>query len=340
MIERAPQMRPRKPAAILVGDRRDHPAVRAWTAATSLATLPECIHVRRRASSSAIYRLVGVGTGGTDVFAKRNLAQRSAIERTVYGEILPELPLVAPHYYGSHVEDPYEWIFVEDVGEDRYSPQEPQHLRAGARWIGTLHVGALRIAAARSLPDCSPARYLTHLRAARQKVTRYAHGDRSRPLAPRTLEAILSLCDDLEARWQRVEEGCAGAPATAVHGDFRRKNVRVRTRGSTLDVFPIDWETAGWGCPALDLLRIDLRAYWSVVREAWPHVTLDTVERIARMAEVLHWTAALNWECERLRPEFVASHNDAIEKLESVLARLTSAARANHVLEWPGGQGP
>lgn len=318
---------------ILAGDLQAHPAVRAWAMATSLEAVPDCIHVYRERPRRALYCLPGVAPGGASVFAKRAVAPRTVIERTVYRDVLPHLPLTAPRYYGSWLDEPHGWLFVEDVGGDRYSESDPEHLAVAGRWVGTLHVEGGTIPAARSLPDGGPARYLTHLHIAREKIARSLRRWRYPRTEVQQLTAILSQCDAIEARWSRVEAAVGGAPSTVVHGDFRAKNGYLRRNGSGLSILPIDWETAGWGPPAADLTRIDLRAYWSVVREAWPHVGFDAIEGWQAIGRLLEELAAVNWVGETLKCEGAAARTWAVADLEVVLGRMTLAARMARVVE-------
>lgn len=301
--------------------------------ATSLHAAPDCIHEYRERPRRALYRLFGVAPGGGSVFAKRAVASRTAIERTVYRDILPRLPLTAPRYYGSWVDEPFGWLFVEDVGQDRYSEEEPEHLALAARWVAILHAQATQIPAARSLPDGGPARYLQHLRSARKKIRRSIRIRRYRRSEAERLAAVLSLCDSIEAKWARVEAACDGSPSTVVHGDFRAKNGYLRQNSDGLEILPIDWETAGWGPPAADLTRIDLRAYWSVVRGVWPRVSFETLESWQRIGRLLEELAAVNWVSETLKCESVEARRWTIEKLEVVLDRMTVAARATGLVE-------
>src|SRR5206468_4231485 len=104
-----------------------------------------------------------------------------------------------------------------------------------------------------------------------------------------------------EARWDHwVADACAGIPSTLVHGDFRPKNAYVRDDGAGTRLFPIDWEMAGWGIPAADLTRVDLGAYWSVVRERWTGVDLETIERVAVFGQIFRLLAAISWETTEL----------------------------------------
>lgn len=319
--------------AVITTDLHAHPAVLAWAAVTGSARVPASVVVIRERPSphKGIYRLADVGADGTAVFAKRAPAAQILLERIVHEQFLPRLGLSAPRYYGTGLDGPHGWLFLEDVGDARYLQTEPDQARVAARWLGTLHVAAARIGAADGLPDAGPSRYLHQLRAARGKV----HDSLGRwtfaPAEVETLVTIMSWCDAIEARWADVEAGCAGVPATLVHGDFQPKNVFVRSNGRGLQVFPIDWEMAGWGLPPVDLTRIDVAAYWRVVREAWPDLDFVTVERLARYGRVLEAVAAVDWECESLRLARAEHRADAVTNLAPLLDHLITVTRSAHV---------
>src|SRR5207245_2602292 len=82
-------------------DLLEHPAVKAWSARQPARVEPESIHVLRegRHTGLDVYRLTGVGPGGSTVIAKR--CPTASIERTVYEEVIPHLPITVPRYYGS-----------------------------------------------------------------------------------------------------------------------------------------------------------------------------------------------------------------------------------------------
>lgn len=320
-------------SAILTERLREHPAVQAWVAATSFKTAPEAIHVLRERPRKGLYWLPGLAPGGAAVFAKRAVPRRTAIERTVYEDILPRLPLTAPRYYGSWVGEAHGWLFVEDVGERRYSKHEPEHLALAARWVGTLHLAAARLSAARSLPDAGPVRYLAHLRSARERIVASVRSGRFPRHETDVLAAIVSHCDAIEARWTRVEEDCAHAPHTLVHGDLRPKNGYLKANGGGLSLLPIDWETAGFGPPATDLPRVDLATYWDVVREGWPELGYDGVERLAAAGRLLWELAAVNWESEALASDSERGRSHGVMNLDAVRGRLVAAARAAGVIE-------
>lgn len=324
-----------RPRTTITTNVQAHPAVMAWLAVTGSGRVPESVGVvrDRPPPHTGIFWLPDVGERRTAVFAKRAPSAQILLERVVHEHFLARLPVSAPRYYGTCLDGPYGWLFLEDVGDVRYSRSDPEHLRLGAQWLGTLHIAAARIGVVDSLPDGGPSRYLGQLRATRAKV----HAGLGRwtfpPAEVEVLATVLSWCDMIEAHWARVETGCAGVPATLVHGDFQPKNLFLMSNGDGLHLFPIDWEMAGWGPPPVDLTGIDLAAYWRLVREAWPELDFVTVERLARFGRLLEWIAAVDWECEYLRLEGAEHRSGAVMNLTVILPRLIAAAHAARVAE-------
>jgi hypothetical protein len=233
---------------------------------------------------------------------QRCRTKKAMIERLVHHQILPHAPVTSPHFYGIRPESAeHAWIFLEDVGDQRYREDDPVHRSLAGRWVGLLHSAASRVAAARSLPEAGPPRYLNHLRAARATISALAANPALAPGDGDLLRRLIADLDGLEHDWARVERACAAAPSTLVHGDFRPKNAYIRQTRDGLGLFPIDWETAGWGVPAADLTRIDLPSYVSVLQACWwPDVRLDDVERIAVAGEIFRSLAAMFWVAPQL----------------------------------------
>jgi len=284
------------PAAVLWGKLAWHPAVVAWRDVVPDATEPESIEVLRRGKKSTVYRLVGAGPDGTPVIAQRASRRKADIERTVYEAILPHLSVTAPRYYGAREESPeHAWLFVEDIGDDRYSASEPEELALAGRWVGLMHAGATSVGAARRLPDAGPPRYLTHLRAGRRTLAAHVANPALKSDEATTIGGLVADLDRLERGWARLERACTRVPATLTHGDLQRKNTYIRDGPHGPALFVIDWETAGWGAPAADLTRIDLPTYWSVVRSAWRDVRLEDVRQVAAVGRVFLQLAAIDW---------------------------------------------
>jgi len=125
----------------------EHPAVKAWRELQPAWAGPESIHVLREGRKSAIYGLTGVGSGGSAVIAKRCRAAAAAVERTVYAEVLPRLPVTSPRYYGSVQDDRGScWLFLEDVGGERYATSNEEHCSLAGRWLGLMHTSTTILA--------------------------------------------------------------------------------------------------------------------------------------------------------------------------------------------------
>jgi aminoglycoside phosphotransferase (APT) family kinase protein len=292
-----------------------HPALEAWNTRRStrdmLATLEEWRErAHKNSGKNSIYRLVFRDGGQPAVIAKHCEAGRGNVERLFYEEILPDLGVSSPAYYGSLEEaDGSCWFFLEDVGRQRFSDHDPVHRALASRWIGQLHRRGARIAVASRLPEAGPARYLAHLHAARTRIRRnfanpaFTEEDRA------ALLNMLTAQDRIESRWSAVERACAGVPATVVHGDFQPKNVHVRQETSGLALYPFDWEKAGWGIPAADLvlncrdsemLQIDPAVYASEVGGQWPNLDAATIGRLSTVGYLLRRIALIDWESQQL----------------------------------------
>src|SRR5207253_282880 len=187
-----------------------HPAFVAWSRMAECPAPPERLEVLRQGNKSATYRLVGAGPDGTTVIAKRVRTPKALIERTVYEHILPRLSLTTPRYYGFTADGAeYSWIFLEDVGAQRYSETDPAHLGLAARWVGSLHAGAASIGAARALPDGGPTRYLERLRTGRQAVLDAVANPGLTATDVSLLERLVVDLDTLEHDWCAIEHACS-----------------------------------------------------------------------------------------------------------------------------------
>ncbi len=146
------------PKAVLWGKLAWHPAAAAWTAFRAGAAQPESIEVLRNGKKAGTYRLVAAGPAGESLIAQRSPVARALIECAVYEQILPRLAVTAPRYYGSSEDGrDFVWLFLEDLGDERFSKTDPTHRALAARWVGAMHTGAAGLAAPRALPDCGPA---------------------------------------------------------------------------------------------------------------------------------------------------------------------------------------
>lgn len=288
----------------------EHPAVSAWRRLRPGGVVPDDVEVLAAHVHSAVYRLTGVGRNGTAVIAKRSPVEKAAVERKVYEEVLPHVPVCSPRFYGTATDGgDRAWLFLEDVGEVRFSPLSQAHRVLAAQWLGRLHATAAGLDVATLLPDRGPAHYLDHLRAGRDAIRGRLHHPAVTPEGREVLTEVAAQCDALEAGWADIARFCAEVPATVVHGDFRSKNIRVRALDAGAAVFPLDWETAGWGVPAPDLAasrgpasaeQVDLGTYVAVARDAWPGLDARTVGELVSVGGVFRRLVAISWETRAL----------------------------------------
>ena len=324
-------------AEITYTDLREHAAVRAWRELRPRQAEPERVEILQEVNKSAVYRLEGVGLGGSAVIAKRCQSAIAAIERTVYEEILPSLPITALHYYGFIVEDDkFCWLFLEDAGRDRFSPFVDEHRVLAARWLGLMHTSAARVAAATRLPDRGPGHYLEHLRSGRRTILRNLTNPLLHADDVALLQTVVAQCDVLELHWSEIEKSCDGMPSTLVHGDFRPKNVYVRTSEFGTALFPLDWETAGWGIPAADLAParrlhpippFDIIVYRSIVQECWSRLDIAAIQRLAIVGKIFRWLAAIHWASLGLAYEYIEKPMARLRSYQAVLAEIIRATQ-------------
>ncbi|HET7088603.1 MAG TPA: hypothetical protein VFL17_08135 [Anaerolineae bacterium] len=127
-------------AEITYTDLREHPAVRAWGELWPRWAEPERVEILKDHAKSTVYRLEGVGRGRTAIIAKRCRTDIAAIERTIYEDVLPSLPITTLHYYGFVEEnDQFCWLFLEDAGQEHFSPVIEEHRALAAQWLALMH---------------------------------------------------------------------------------------------------------------------------------------------------------------------------------------------------------
>jgi len=287
---------------------KGHPAVQAWCQLYPDAEPVQIAPLRVRKRKSNVYRLEGVGRAGTGVIAKRCSKATALVERAVYEELLPGLPVPSLHYYGFVEEAAADgcWLFMEQASGADYSNLLPAHRDRAGGWLALLHTTAAAAQPGQHLTDGGPGRSLQRLGALRETMRRHLDNPVLSPADVGFLETTLARLDDLAAHWDRLEEICRGVPPTLVHGDFNGRNIRLATTGSDPTIVVFDWEEAGWGVPAIDLAQQmvpsgqlsanpDIPAYWSTARERWPALSLDACWRLAYCGTVFRALAAMSW---------------------------------------------
>jgi ATP-binding cassette subfamily B protein len=315
-------------SAIARSGLEGHPAVKAWSRLHP-GEPPRGIMVLRERRKSATFRLDGCGSREASVIAKRCRRSAAEIESTVYGAVLPGLPINSLRYHGTVEEDEDScWIFVEDAGGGHYSPLDPEHRRLAALWLATLHRSAAESPEASRLPDRGPDHYLVHLRSARDAVFRQLSDRPPDREERRVLTTLLAQLQAVESRWDDVDSFCATLPRTLVHGDLSQGNLRLRAGAGGLDLLAYDWEKAGWGVPASDVAHLGsrdrlaaarfresgeftgfcmdpcLETYGSVVRDGLAPLDRESLELTACVGTLFRCIAAVDWRSRRFTPEW------------------------------------
>jgi hypothetical protein len=329
-----------KSVEILRNHLGEHPAVRAWHNLEAKRITPRTVAVIKpwKHRKSGIYRLAGIGPGGCAIMAKRCPRETALIERPIYEEFLPQVGLPALRCYGS-VQDPdgdSHWLFLDEAHGEPYSPLDSEHRALAARWIAAIHCAGRPWAG--RLPARDLAYYLGLLRASRAKARESACGGALPQEEAAVLRRAADQCDRLEEAWGRLEDVCRAAPETVVHGDFVARNVRVRPSPDGLQMVVFDWEFAGYGTPAIDLVQFSLRSaspdlstYRS--RLGWP-ATEPEVRRLAACGTFLQIVNAMWWASFGLKgqvPEELAQPVLLMKTYTEALARaMSEAGWTNH----------
>jgi thiamine kinase-like enzyme len=328
-------------------DMPEHPAVTAWRELQPARLEPHKIDMLKKAKTTTVYRLAGVGPQGSAIVAKRCGQEKALLERTIYEEVLPHLPIRTLRYYGCvmDLEDDFGWLFLEDAGQGRYSSYIEEHRLLAAHWLGLLHLTAARLPLQKRLPERGPEYYLEELRSTRDTIRQ----NRDNPVLTAddvvVLNAIVSQYDLLESRWRQVEALCNRMPQTLVHGHVEKRNIRLRTTAWGTVLFLFDWETASWGTPAIDFAQVILdsvsspvKTYLSIVRSCWPHLNARDLKQLASIGALFQMILSIGGAHYGIVYDLWASQGLAYDytkwtmhELRSYRTRLDDAGRA---IQW------
>jgi hypothetical protein len=276
----------------------DHPVVQAWHRVRPHDAAPRAVELVKRKIKSEVWRLVGAA-GGAPLIAKRCLGQTAELERTIYGEILPRLPIssIRCHGWTAEPESEHGWIFLDDAGDVALCKGDRSHRVLAARWLAGLHTSARGVAAVERLPERGPEHYREHLRSGRDRILRHLSNPALTERDRDALRGIVGQLQRVESHWAEVEERCAPLPRTLVHGDFKRKNLRIRASGDRREVLAMDWEVAGVGIPGPDLIYVDAAAYREAIGEAWPEVDVRSLPTLLKLGHLFRGALApIDWK--------------------------------------------
>ncbi len=281
----------------------DHPALGAWMALTGTTAQAEVevVHLKSKREGS-VYRIIESNPVSTTLIAKRAHRRKGTIEHGVYKAIGSEDSMGSVEYYGCVEEagTPYLWLFLEDVGDERYSPASAEDRALAATWLGALQVTIARTGAMQQFPERGPDFFQLHLKSLMHELPAIRTRSRLPQDIRRIIQGIESLCEHLAKHWIALDEFCAPVPRTLIHGDCLRKNVHVRRTSGAPEIAFFDWGGAGRGLAATDLGLLGLPAqgppgfdpgyapYIDTVRELWTDVEPGLVRQLAQIGQ-LFW---------------------------------------------------
>jgi ATP-binding cassette subfamily B protein len=306
-VTAAEARRRRKKRVPVPCDPVDHPVVSAWRTIAPKRSRVARVDRLRAKEQRDIYRLM-FDNGLPNVIAKRAVGKTLALERTIYENVLPQLPIAGLRYFGFVGEegDDSAWLFIEDAGDDRCVLAEHGHL--AARWLGTLHGAAADLDLVRSLPEHDADRYLEHLHASCKTILSNFDNPALRGDDKGVLRAVISTCKLIESRWDVVESICRDLPRTLVHGDLVARNLRLRPGEAGPAIVAFDWECTGFGVPAADVYMLalaatpeDLTCYRDTVSEYMGGVRDEELQALLRMGNGFRLLASVDWVTPHLR---------------------------------------
>lgn len=293
---------------MLISDTLPYHAALAWERFRPDSQRPAAVSLLKKRSKTAIYKMDGVGPQGSSVVAKLCRRHVAAHERKIYEQILPHLPVSYPLYYGSVREsDTHDWLFLEYIEGEQYSRLREDHSILVGGWLGLLHSTAAQVASAAQFPDRGPRYHLGRLQEARHNLQINLKLLKLPVVELAGIEEVILQCDLLESRWPRVEQWCAGLRCTLVHGDFKPRNVVIRTCAAEPSVFVFDWETSGWGVPTADLAYADTASYYKASRRHWPDLSIEDVRIMKTIGRIFRGIEEFRWESDKLDPRWEAS---------------------------------
>ena len=287
-----------------------HPAVSAWLELSVAGDIPDLIStLKKKEGSNAIYRLEFKSASRSAIIAKYCPEETASLERKIYETVLPAVPVSKFCYYGS-VPDKgraWRWLFMEDVGNQAFNVDNPEHRDLAAKWLGVFHAFTSNGEHHQWLPERGSDFYETLLCKARQAIQANLS---SRSLPARQVGILwdgLDALDCLKSEWGVIEEFCEFMPSCIFHGDFVSKNVTVRVQDGMSQLFPYDWESVGYGVPAQDVREVNLQTYLLEVRNTWPVLNTSAIWKLECLGRI-YWTLRLmHWASEKLRDQWVDS---------------------------------
>jgi aminoglycoside phosphotransferase (APT) family kinase protein len=266
----------------------------------------ECLKGRPQGSWPSSHRVVCKlrFKGGYSTIAKRCSGKKAWIEKVVYRSLLHglESELVrTPRYYGASRESrgTQWWIFTEELKGRPFSQDDADHRILAARWLATVHRHAGMKTPPTGFPDGCHVRARSRVAAVLGRLNDIASEPGHSEALWGVLNPLTRECERLEQEWTSIEERCGRFPHMLGHGDFVPKNLRIcpGERGDSLGVF--DWGSSGWGAPATDLVRVDLKRYGDALSVSASDS--GRLEALKNLGLLFRYIAAIYWELAHLK---------------------------------------
>jgi hypothetical protein len=268
-----------------------------WIEADPAGTLPDSVETLKSPHrKSAVLRLLGAGPDGQPVVAKRAARSSIEIEACVYRDVLAQLSVSATRLLGTAPDGDRSWLFLEDAGDAPFDPKLPEHRRLAATWMARVHGGARALPRVSELPDRGPDHYHELLRSVEALLGETLGNPALSAEEVAVVESVVAACEGLGSSWPQLAAALAEAPATIVFGGFSSKNSRVRASADGPVLMPFDFESAGYGCPAIDFVYLDGDAYVSEAGDWWSGLDGSEFDRLRGIGRVLGGLKAIPGE--------------------------------------------
>jgi Phosphotransferase enzyme family len=284
-----------------------------WIDVDPAGSPPESVETLKPAHrKSAVLRLLGAGPNGQSVVAKRAARPSIEIEARVYRDVLAHLPVSATRLLGTAPDGERSWLFLEDAGEEPFDSKLPDHRRLAAVWMARVHGGARRLPQVKELPARGLGHYEALLRSVEALLLETRSNQALSAEEAAVVDDVLEACDALASKWHRVAAILEEGPLTIVFGGFSGKNSRVRATADGPVLMPFDFESAGYGCPAIDLVYLDGDDYVREAREWWSELDRGEFDRLRAVGRILGGLKAIPGERKVLLAD---SPSKAVAKL-------------------------
>ncbi|MGY1737100.1 phosphotransferase [Geodermatophilus sp. SYSU D00684] len=281
-------------------------AVENWIAhggstPTSVVPLQE---ERRR----SVYLLVGGAPDGRDVVAKRCPRSEAEREQIVYATLTSHRPGLSVELYGvADADTDRTWLFLQAAAGRQFRLGDRRDRAVAGRWLGELHVACADLPGGPSLRDRGPDHFREYLDVVPQRATLASANPELDAGDRRDVARTVEVCARVRSQWDEVSAFCATMPPTFVFGDFKDDNVRVVDGAGGPTLIGFDWNEAGWGVPALDVLTFEahrtaplLSEYLPIVSARWPEMTAERIRLLGVVGEIFRCGASMRWELQRL----------------------------------------